>query len=492
MTTEHNPERILLGCYLLDPQLARLSPLDASHFGADRHGALFDVLRGDAVRRGAENPGPLEVCYWLDAHPEAERNVGGLAYAMQHMDLAVSTQNPEWFEALVGDKYRRRRLATVAVAMHDQQKQGLDVDDVAQQARADLDAMDAGLCSVTMDPNQSAATVLERAQAQYRGETVSYIPTGWPEWDQEFVGLPSEGMVLFLARSGMGKTSLLNSLAVSIASTGRMVHIHGTETSAEGRNEAILYGMAGVDMRYYGELTTRRHSTGLSGREHTAYDEMHSRIAAAAHDRSQLPLYVSGSGLTVERVAAEIRKGHHRGVAVALVDYVQDFPASRAQGLKSDKLSQVPHASGVLKSLSAELRIPIVVAAQVSGEKAGIPNKGQIIPQMWDAQWSSTLHQDAEEVYAINRGDYWQQRLIDINGEAPKAHDANLYGPLGSMGIHARKRRVGALRSVSTQWSGPLRWVGTPWNERPDRAPVNTSPPGERHRDWNDHERDWR
>ena len=476
MTNETDPERILLGCYMLDPHLARLSPLEREHFCKDRHGALFGVLCSEEWRRGADDAGPMELCCWLDDHPKAERDVGGLSYAMQHIELATSTQNPEWHEARVGDRYRRRRLSTVAVAMHDQQQQGIDVDEVAQQARTDIDAIDAGLRTVTMGPSEGAAVVLERARAQYNGEAVSYIPTGWAEWDDAYVGLPAEGMILFLARSGMGKTSLLNSLAVSLAGTGRMVYIHGTETSAESRNEAILFGMAGVDMRHYGQLTTARHMGRLPPHLRGEYDRMHAALAAAAHDRSSLPLYVSGSGLTVERVATEIRKGHHRGVQVALVDYVQDFPASRVQGLKSDKLSQVPHASGVLKSLSAELRMPIVVAAQVSGEKAGLPSKGRVIPQMWDAQWSSTLHQDAEEVYAINRGDYWRQRLIDINGDAPEQHNENMYGALGLMGIHARKRRVGELKSIAVEWSGPLRWVGPSWRDIDRRRNNNPTP----------------
>lgn len=489
---EADPERVLLGVYLTDPALAKLSPLEAQHFRHERHGALYDLIRQDEWQEGARSASVLEMALWLGDRPKLASGLGGIAYVMQHADYCVTTKNAEHYERLVIERYRRRKLATVAMAMHDQQKQGLDADNVAQEARRELDALDESAASVVMGPGEGARAVLYRAQAQYAGRAVSYILTGWREWDEKFGGLPSEGVILFLARSGMGKTSLINSLAVSMASTGLRVHVHGTETSAEKRNEAIMYGMASVDMRYCMQLGTTKAIRGLQPHKMEDYEGMHGRIASAAHDRAELPLWVSGSNLSVERVAQEIRRQHHHGLRVAFIDYVQDFPPSRIKGLKGDKLSQSPHASGVLKNLSAELRIPIVVAAQVSNEKDGLPRAGQVVPQMWDAQWSSTLHQDAEEVYAINRGDYWWQRSgskRDIDGNPE--HDESRWGPIGVMEIHARKRRVGELDKIEMDWSGPLRWVGPRW-------PLN-APPARQQRafpkpapSWNENEHEWR
>ena len=108
-------------------------------------------------------------------------------------------------------------------------------------------------------------------------------------------------------------------------------------------------------------------------------------------------------------------------------------------------MAQVGYSSGVLKALSADLRIPVIVAAQVSGEKQG--NK-PAAPAMHQAQWSSTFHQDAEEVLSLYRPDYYRDR------------GQNADGPEGVVQLVARKRRTGRLSTLDLKWHGPTKQVG--------------------------------
>ncbi len=213
---------------------------------------------------------------------------------------------------------------------------------------------------------------------------------------------------------------------------------------------------------------TLKHAEGSATREQLdALRECHRLLLWAADVRSQLPIHVTGSGLSCERVCAEIRTQSRKGMAAAFIDYIQDFPFSR--GVEAKRTAQVVHHSRMVKDLSAEIRKPLVQAAQVSGEKEGVPAKGAVVPQMWDAQWASGLHQDAEEVYAINRGDYWEQRLTDVDGQVSSMFTQERFGELGVIDIHARKRREGSLGHVALDWDGPRRWVGPVYEEQQRR-----------------------
>ena len=129
-----------------------------------------------------------------------------------------------------------------------------------------------------------------------------------------------------------------------------------------------------------------------------------------------------------------------------MVDYLQDL--SDSKGLKSgDRVAQVGHKSGVLKALAADLRFPVIVSAQVSGEKEG---RKPAPPQAHDCQWASTASQDAEEVLCLYRADYYRDR------------GQNAEGPEGVLQVVARKRRTGRLSTLDLPWQGTVKQAGRP------------------------------
>ncbi|MDI7269777.1 MAG: hypothetical protein QME96_17445, partial [Myxococcota bacterium] len=76
-----------------------------------------------------------------------------------------------------------------------------------------------GVGDILFDRSQDAAPIAERVwekqDERLRTGRTLYLPTGWPEWDdsEDWQGWSSEGVTYVLARSGMGKTSFLNSTA---------------------------------------------------------------------------------------------------------------------------------------------------------------------------------------------------------------------------------------------------------------------------------------
>jgi replicative DNA helicase len=178
-------------------------------------------------------------------------------------------------------------------------------------------------------------------------------------------------------------------------------------------------------------------------------DYWRSKLLKAQAWIKKADLYLTGSGLTAEQVSATARRLRMRGKAeVVLVDYLQDLSDSKGYGVKvGDRVQQVGHKSGILKALAADLRIPVIVAAQVSGEKQG---RKPAAPAMHDCQWSSTVHQDAEEVLSLYRPDYYRDR------------GQNADGPEGVVQLVARKRRTGRLSTLDLDWHGPHKQAGRP------------------------------
>jgi replicative DNA helicase len=474
VTHDPNLERTILGAYMLDPSLALRSQLEQNHWQADRHRALFELLRSRPWEDG------VEIQMYASERPALASDLGGIAYLSQHAEHCTAPAGVARYERELLERHRRRALAQAAAEAQAQSYDGMAALEVVTTLRRTLDEVEATGSDAVSTPVDCAVMVSRELEEEAAGDRLPYIRTGWGEWDRRWVGIPSEGVILLLARSGMGKTSVINSMAVAMAAAGNRVHVHGTETSAGKRARAIIFGMAGVSPRMWGLLVHKRATGEASARDLEDLDGAHVRLLQAADEYGRLPLHLTGSGLSCERVCAEARRQHRNGCACLFVDYVQDFPFSK--GIEGKRTSQIVHHSRMIKDLSAELRMPVVQAAQVSGEKEGLPQKGQVVPQMWDAQWASGLHQDAEEVYAINRGDYWHQRLIDISGREPDGFDESRWGELGYIGLTARKRREGALGHMSLEWTAERRWVGPVWRLEPVAQ----------QRAWNETAEDWR
>ena len=307
-------ERQALGVYLLSPELAQASILTEDHFEAERHRELFVLLKSKAWTDGQE------LFLHLSEKPRVAEKVGGLPYAMSHMDEAPSTQNVGTYEDALKRKRARSLLAAAAVEAQALSFDGAEPFELVKAVRDRLDAIDIDRRGVVVSATEGAQDVADDLEEEVRGERVPYMTTGWREWDTRWVGIPSEGVLLFLARSGMGKTSLVNSLAVAMAMSGHKVHIHGTETSANKRNRAIIFGIAGISPRQWGHLTLRHSEGRCNGEQLATLRECHRRLLAAADIRAGLPITVTGSGLSCERLCSEVRNQARKGLAVAFVD----------------------------------------------------------------------------------------------------------------------------------------------------------------------------
>jgi replicative DNA helicase len=444
-------ERAIIGCVMLNPHIMETIALRPDHFADDRHIHTWQVMLG------RHSMGlPLDMLSIVEGveDPELIAKVGGLCYLSSHGDVACIEPNLEYQVRQMKERTRRinliRELEHCAAALIGGDNTSLDVATrIANSASGVL--ADTGK-TVSTRLRQQHVDLMEEAT----GQREVYIRTGIPTWDHHslFGGLSTEGVTLILGASGMGKTTLLNRYVLGLLSLGTCVYLHGSETSEDRRLRDLTFSLAGVDGRAWAQLTRGLADLKAKGEYdleiYREVEGMVSRLEEAQAWLDDKPLFITGAGKTVEQVTAHARRIHRKHARmVVVVDYLQDIADTIAPGVRvGDRIQQVSHKSGQLKNLAAHLRRPVIVGAQVSGEKGGPGLDPR--PELWDVQWSSTAHQDAEEVYALFRADYYRDR--DPN--------TRVQGARGVVEVIARKRRTGKLATLELDFHGPTKWIG--------------------------------
>lgn len=440
-------EQIIL-CGIMNGTVAiDMVNLDADEFLEREHNHLYTLLR---ARSRAKMPIDMAavVQHLMQSN---SKECGDLVYISSIGDRISYTENVERHIRQVREKAQSTKLQRAVAGIQARLKtEELDSEGASVELIAEA-SMVQDLHTPTLE--EVVAGVSANLDAEAGGERQVYMPSGVPEIDQhpDFMGLSRDGVTLVLAVSGAGKTSFLNAIALGLIKQGRSVYLSGTETSPARRMRDLLFTLAGVDGRAWAMQTRQlgelMDSDPLKQHIKQDVDYWRDRLRLAQAWLKNADLHLTGSGMSAEQVSATARRLRMRGKAeVVLVDYLQDLSPSKSVKA-GDRVAQVGYASGVLKALSADLHIPVIVAAQCSGEKQG---RKPAAPAMHDCQWSSTVHQDAEEVLSLYRPDYYRDR------------GQNADGPEGVVQLVARKRRTGRLSTLDLQWDGPTKQAGRP------------------------------
>ena len=448
------PECLLLSSAIQDPAVldAWAHRVEPSAFADRHHRALWELLV-TRHREGQPTDGYSLVVAILPTSSTREGwahlmvTYGGAAYVSALGDYAPSPQCAAYAASVVLDRARRR---DVAVAGSTLAAEVPDADDVERTVLDHVARLDAGR------PEPSASALLglttARLEEEYAGIAAPLWRTGIPEWDdatdlssgtRAHTGLCSRGVTLVLGPSNHGKTTLLNRLSLGLAAQGRRVYLHGTETSREARMRDLWHALADVSPHDWAReaLHPTTRLTVLRDR----LDAARSALEILAGSPSS-PIEITGAGLDVHAICDRARLLAARGRCdVVVVDYLQDIVQVAGQGMRvGDRVAQVGYTSKKLKDLGAVLGVPVILAAQVSGEKGGLTEP----PAMHDCQWSSDAHQDAEEVVSL-----W-------NADVARRAEPTAPGRTRCIEMHWRKRRAGPIVAISLPFDGAGKWVG--------------------------------
>lgn len=340
--------------------------------------------------------------------------VGSMEFVSTAMDSVPSAANLPYYLDIARDKHRSRRLIEINQdAINTIYSGDKKIDTL-------LDGFESQLMGIRSEHStdsdfngkQIAKSAITLLQDRCAGKNDA-IPTGWTHMDKMFRGGLRGGQIFVIAgRPGSGKTAFVLSLISSLCSSGVPTGFISLEMSAEEVGMRLLAIESQVDVGAYDD------------RNQPAEGEM-KRLALATARISKAKILVNDRpNQTAQSIAAKARRWvRTEGMKVLAVDYLQLITASEGR----ERREQIDAISRSMKLLAKELKIPIILLAQLN---RAIERDGNRKPRLSDLRESGAIEQDADQVGMLYPAE-------------PPGSDAPQSGPR-KINLYIAKQRAGA------------------------------------------------
>lgn len=376
-------ERGMLGCLLLDP--LRASSVvrgefcigeDAFYFPAHRilAGTIFRMLDAHeavdliTVAQKLRDSGQLEA-------------VGGDSWLMNVVDQTPTVEHVSGYAHVARQKAIARGIIEAAR-------------EIAEKAYT-TDAPDALLAKA---PDRFLGIIGTMAQEQDDGELIDGIVKEWVEarkhnkpaidlytpWDELTMLMQGleVGVTIVAGRPSAGKTTLEGILSAFQCEKGLPVARATADSTRKQLMQRALCNKSGVSMA--------KLKFGF------ARNSQIEQVEEAGRTIRGWPQFVNAHDTEITAICSWARAMKMRhGIRLLTVDYIQQLRASHLGGYAAnDPVTRVTTISSMLKALSFELGIPVVVLSQLSREV----EKENRTPRLSDLRDSGGIEQDASKV----------------------------------------------------------------------------------------------
>ncbi|OXM17339.1 replicative DNA helicase [Paenibacillus herberti] len=247
---------------------------------------------------------------------------------------------------------------------------------------------------------------------------MSGIPTKIHALDKILSGLQDNNLIVIGARPSMGKTTLMNQLALNISladggQPGEPGAIFSLESSSDELARRMVSNISGISLQ--------------SLKAGTILPEEWEKYTMAISILSNANFVIDDqAGTTVAEIKAKARKiQRERGLRYILIDYLGKIggaPGAKRYDLVSENIRG-------LKDLAKELKVPVVVFSQLSRK---VEERQSKRPLMSDLRESGEIEQEADVIGFLYRDDYYdkessKKNIIEL--DIAKQRD----GPLGTV-----------------------------------------------------------
>ena len=227
------------------------------------------------------------------------------------------------------------------------------------------------------------------------------------------ISLDPGDVCIIAARPSVGKTAMATTIAVNSLSVCKGVGILSLEMQSQMIGLRLLAAKARVSMA---DLRKDRIMPADLARLTTARAELYSARC----------VITEAGGMDIAEVKSILRRMKRRqGIDIGIVDYLQ-LVGDRAH--RDSREQEVSGVSRGLKQIAMELRIPLIVCAQLnrSGDHGAEPRE----PRKSDLRESGAIEQDADQVILLHPG----ERCGDVRG-VKAIIDKNRNGETGNVNL---------------------------------------------------------
>lgn len=401
-----------------------MSKLSPEMFGDDENALLYSAMLGLEQEHQPINIVTLRA--ELVRRGTLER-VGGTAALGELAELYVEDVQSAISE--VREAYERRQLLDVAEKIGKAVGEEIRPKKIIQAAERRLLTL---LGEERTDPVGVGELLIAAArrvqEISESGSPVTGAPSGWQDLDNWTGGFQPGQVIMVAGRPGMGKTAAGVNMAVSAAMAGRSVAFFSLEMSREEISRRIISSESRIWAdRLVGKLPMLQADWPL--------------LTQACSEVEKLRLWIDDSGaLTPMELRAKIRRHRARfGCDLAVVDYIG---LMRSDSRSESRQVEVSDISRDIKAMAKELKIPVVMLAQLN---RGLETRGDKRPMLADLRDSGALEQDSDIVIFIHRPVYYDD-------EAPAGYAEAIVA----------KQRDGRTGTVPLSWDERIRRFDTP------------------------------
>ncbi len=420
-------EQGVLGSMLISPRetIAEcVEKINEEYFYVPAHRTIYDVLvdlwnAGEAIDLITFTQ-VLRDRHLLDS-------VGGAAFVTSLFTFVPTAANVGYYLDIVRDKYILREIISAATesvrrAYEEQDEVNNLLDEVEQRIFAvGEDRFKGEMLSM----KEQVMSTLESIEKLFENKgAITGVSTGFRDLDKLTSGLHSSEMIVIAARPSMGKTALAMNIAEHAAIEVKLpVAIFSLEMSAQQLVQRMLCSRARVNL--------------AKTRDGFLAEADFPKLTHAASKLAEAKIFIDDSaGLTILELRAKARRlKAQQNVQLIIVDYLQLLRSTsrRAQDNRQLEISEI---SAGLKGLAKELKIPIIVVAQLNRNPEIRTGSGKGVPRLADLRESGSIEQDADLVGLLVREEYYadsDEERTELEGKAELIIAKQRNGPIGQI-----------------------------------------------------------
>ena len=318
--------------------------------------------------------------------------VGGELYLAELMDSIATTVNLEsWCQTLIKYSILRRMINVCSDALIKCYDSDADASKVVEEIESDIYNVRGD------DSARSIVNISELVAGQFeelleisKGNREVGIPTGFAPIDECTGGLKAGEMFVLAARPSIGKTSLALNVLRNVAMNRekpRPVAFFSLEMTAEQIARRVLCTESQIPESVFWNRSFQ-------------YSDI-TRMTGAVNAILNAKIFIDPTGgLTISELRAKARrlKAQHN-IELIVIDYLQ---LMHADGRIESRQQEVAEISAGIKKLAKDLKVPVLVLAQLNREIDKAQGAGAR-PKLAHLRESGTIEQDADIVSFLHR-----------------------------------------------------------------------------------------
>ncbi len=353
--------------------------------------------------------------------------VGGAAFVTTLFTFVPTAANVQYYLDIVRDKHILREIIAAATesvrrAYEEQDEVNNVLDEVEQRIFAvGEDRFKGQMLSM----KEQVMSTLESIEKLFENKgAITGVSTGFRDLDRLTSGLHSSEMIVIAARPSMGKTALAMNIAEHAAIQLKLpVAIFSLEMSAQQLVQRMLCSRSRVNL--------------AKTRDGFLAEADFPKLTNAASKLAEAKIFIDDSAsLSILELRAKARRlKAQQDVQLIIVDYLQLLRSTsrRAQDNRQLEISEI---SAGLKGLAKELKIPIIVVAQLNRNPEIRTGSGKGVPRLADLRESGSIEQDADLVGLLVREEYYadsDEERTELEGKAELIIAKQRNGPIGQV-----------------------------------------------------------